>query len=143
MMARMKQDMYWLPSVVLFALGIVDLVRGFMHTFNIHWAAENIAKLDLSAAPQDQLFLLGTFGISNFLTGFIYLLISTRAKEQSPWIILLIPSAYLLGIIGFKFAGLTKAAEFNGQYFMFVYLAVCVLTFIVFLVQRRTLNKTH
>ncbi len=48
--------------------------------------------------PQDQVFLLGVFGISNFLTGFIYLLISRKAKELAPYMLIIIPLTYHLGL---------------------------------------------
>ena len=35
-------------SVVAIALGCLDLVRGFMHTILLEYAATNIAGLDLS-----------------------------------------------------------------------------------------------
>ena len=39
-----------IASYVLIAVGIVDLIRGFMHTFNIQYAATNIAQVDLTSA---------------------------------------------------------------------------------------------
>jgi hypothetical protein len=49
-------------------------------------AARTFAKLDLSVPRQDQLILLGAFGISNFLTGALFHLISTMAAWLSPYI---------------------------------------------------------
>lgn len=54
-----KKDIYYLPSLVLFILGIIDLVRGFMHTFLLRFSAETFAQLNLVTNPNDQLFLLG------------------------------------------------------------------------------------
>lgn len=132
-----KKDIYLMSATVLLILGIFDLVRGFMHTFNIHWTAANVARLDLSVAGGDQLFLLGTFGISSWLTGILYIFLSRKAKEFSPYIIIIIQLSYLIGYIGFKFAGLSKHAEFNGLYFMMVYLWACVLTSIKFVYDKR------
>ena len=131
-MNKKIKDLYHLPSVVLFILGILDIIRGFMHTFNIHWAATNIAKLDLSFATQDQLFLLATFGISNYFTGFLFVIISKKAKKLSPYVIILIPLTYLLGIVAINFVSIQKTSEFNGQYFMLSYFGVCVITFLIF-----------
>lgn len=128
---RLK-DIYYIPSKVLFILGIVDIIRGFMHTFNINWSAENIAKLDL-AAGGDQLLLLGVFGISNFLTGIIFILVSCKAKNLSPHIVAIIPIAYSIGIVGLKVSNITMNSEFNGQYFMLVYVGICILTFIKYI----------
>ena len=75
---------YALPARVLLGLGLYDLLRGFMHTYALHWSAVTIAGFNVDTTPVDQFFMLGTFGISNFLTGFIYLLISKRAPQLSP-----------------------------------------------------------
>jgi hypothetical protein len=82
-----------LASTVLFILGLVDLLRGVLHSFFVDWAVRTFAKLDLSVARQDQLTLLGAFGISNLLTGFIYILISRKAKPLSKYVLLMIPCA--------------------------------------------------
>lgn len=58
--------------IVLACLGVIDLVRGFLHTFLVEHSAVKIAGMDLAHSGQDQLMLLGSFGISNFLTGAIY-----------------------------------------------------------------------
>ncbi len=120
-----------LPSVVLFVLGLMDLMRGFLHTFRVHWAARTFAKLDLSAARQDQLTLLGAFGISNFLTGALFLLISTMAHFLSAYVLLAILCAYAFGAIGLKTSGVRRESAFNGRYFMMGYLAVCLVTLVV------------
>ena len=131
------KDIYWLPSTVLFFIGILDVIRGFMHTFLLTWSATNIAKLDLVNGSSDQLFLLGVFGISNYLTGFIYFLISRKARELSSYVLIIIPLTYLLGMIGIRSGGVQGQAAFNGQYFMFVYFGICAITFLTFLFQKR------
>lgn len=141
MKAKFK-DIYWLPSSVLCFLGILDLIRGFMHTFLLRWSAVHVAGFDPAATPPDQLFLLGVFGISNFLTGFLYLLINRRGREITPYVLIIIPITYLLGIAGIKIAGVQMQAAFSGQYFMFAYLALCVITFIVFRIQRYAAKKS-
>lgn len=131
-----KPNIYKIPTIVLFFIGLYDLLRGFMHTFLLTWSAANIAKFDIASTPQDQIFLLGVFGISNFLTGFIYLLICKKAKELSPYVLIIIPLTYLLGIIGIRFGGIRAKAAFDGQYLMYIYFGICTLTFIVFLFQK-------
>lgn len=131
------RDIFRLPATVLFGLGIVDLIRGFMHTFLLRWAGVHIAGFDPVTTPPDQFFLLGAFGISNILTGFLYLLISRKARELSPYVLAIIPASYLLGTIGIGVAGVQAQAAFPGKYFMMVYFAVCLVTVAVFLVQRR------
>jgi len=112
-------------AIVLFCLGLLDLIRGFMHTFNINWASANIAKID---PHPDALMLMGSFGISNFLTGFIYLYIVWKVKEKASIILFLIPAAYFIGVVGMKLSGIYMQSEFNGQYMMYVYMAICVLS---------------
>ena len=138
------RDVYRLPATVLFILGIVDLVRGFMHTFALRWAGVHIAGFDPVSTPSDQFFMLGAFGISNVLTGFLYLLISRRARELSPYVLAIIPGTYLLGMIGIGVAGVQGQSAFNGKYFMMVYLGACVVTVAVFLMQRGAQrNRMH
>lgn len=130
------RDVYRVPATVLFVLGIVDLIRGVMHTFLLRWAGVHIAGFDPVTTPSDQFFMLGAFGISNFLTGFLYLLISRKARELSPYVLAIIPATYLLGVIGITVAGVQAQAVFGGRYLMFVYFAVCVVTVAGFLAQR-------
>ena len=118
-----------LPSNVLFFFGLVDLLRGTLHTFFVHWASQTFAKLDLSAAGQDQLMLLSAFGASNLLTGMIYLLVSRKAQALSKYVLLLIPCAYALGVVGMRSSGVTPQAAFLGKYFMFAYFGICLGTF--------------
>ena len=143
MMISSGRDVFRLPAMVLFGLGIVDLFRGIMHTLLLRWAGVNIAGFDPVTTPPDQFFLLGAFGISNILTGFLYLLISRKARELSPYVLAIIPAAYLLGVIGIGVAGVQSQAAFPGKYFMMVYFAVCLVTVAVFLVQRRADRKAR
>jgi len=45
----------------------------------------------------------------------------------------MIPLAYPVGIIGLKSAAVNAKAEFNGKYFMVVYMAICIITFAKFI----------
>ena len=116
--------------VVVAGLGVVDLVRGFLHTFLVKHSAVAIAGMNLAESGQDQLMLLGAFGISNFLTGAIFLAVAWKAKDLAPTVLILIPLAYLLGILAFKLNDISPQAAFPGRYFMLGYLAVCVITFV-------------
>lgn len=121
-----KEGALKLAVTALIVIGGLDLFRGFMHTFNIWWASENIAKMSQTA---DTMFLMNTFGISNFLTGAIFLLIAKKAKELAPYILVLIPLVYALGIISSHITGVAamQESEWNGQYFMFSYFALIIL----------------
>jgi hypothetical protein len=134
----MKKDIFWLPATVLFFIGGLDVLRGFMHTFLLTWSATNIAKLDMTTGSGDQVFLLGVFGISNFLTGFIYFLISRKARELSPYVLIIIPLTYLLGLIGIRSGNVHGQSAFEGQTFMLAYLGVCIITSIVSQFQKIT-----
>jgi hypothetical protein len=135
-MKEKMKDIFWLPSIVLFFIGVLDVIRGFMHTFLLTWSAANIAKFNMATAPKDQIFLLGVFGISNFLTGFIYFLISRKAKELSPYVLIIIPLTYLFALIGIWSGGVHGQAAFEGKYFMLVYFGICIITFISFQFQK-------
>jgi hypothetical protein len=143
MKEKMKKDIFWLSATVLFFIGGLDVLRGFMHTFLLTWSATNIAKLDMTAGSGDQVFLLGVFGISNFLTGFIYLLISRKARELSPYMLIIIPLTYLLGLIGIWSGKVHGQADFEGKYFMLAYLGICILTFMSFQLQKVTQSRTQ
>ena len=97
-----RQD---LPARVLFGLGIYDLIRGVMHTLLLRWSGIHVAGFDPSSTPVDQFFMLGAFGISNLLTGCLFLLISRRAPELSVWILGIIPATYLVGLLGIRSSG--------------------------------------
>lgn len=113
-----------LNALFLLIIACLDVVRGFMHTFLNGFASEHIAMID---AHPDALFLLGVFGISNFVTAMIYFVIYKKAKQIAPYVLLAIFFGYLLGIIGIRTDGLRMQSAFNGQYMMFVYLAFTLI----------------
>jgi hypothetical protein len=129
-----------IASVVLFGIAIMDLIRGYMHTYNVHHAAENMAGIELSS---DSLVLMGAFGISNFLTGFLYFLIIFKAKELVPYVLLLIPLSYMIGGYGLmKISGVVMESPFRGQHMMKIYLSICLLTAIFYFISQIKLKKT-
>jgi hypothetical protein len=120
--------------IVLIVLGCIDLMRGFMHTVLLEYAALNIAGLDLTVAASDQLRLLGTFGISNWITGITYILIGLKAKNISLHILGLIPVVYGLSMIAMKInmAGYADTqADWGGIALMIPYMGVCIVSFII------------
>ena len=132
---------YAFPARVLLGLGLYDLLRGFMHTYVLRWSAVNIAGFNVDTTPIDQFFMLGTFGISNFLTGFIYLLISKRAPQLSPYILGLIPGSYLIGLIGIWSNGIYGTSQYAGQYLLYIYFSICIATLAIFLINEHPLQK--
>ncbi|HEY4313129.1 MAG TPA: hypothetical protein VGN12_26990 [Pirellulales bacterium] len=117
---------------------MIDLVRGVLHTFFVQHSAVDIAGLDLAHSGQDQLLLLGAFGISNFLTGALFLAVAWKARSLVPTVLAIIPSAYLLGFIAFRLNHIMPEAAFPGRTFMLAYSSVCVLALVACLVVMRT-----
>jgi hypothetical protein len=122
-------------SIVVIALGCIDIARGFIHTILLEFAATNIAGLDLSTAlAGDLLQLMGTFGVSNYLTGAMLILIGWKARPLALAMLGIIPVAYVIGVIAIRANSAAHApsqAAWGGARPMMVYLAVCAITFIV------------
>jgi hypothetical protein len=125
-----------LPARVLFGLGIYDLIRGVMHTVLLRWSGIHVAGFDPSTTPVDQFFMLGAFGISNLLTGCLFLLISRRAPELSAWVLGIIPATYLAGLLGIRSSGVYGTLTYGGQYLMYVYFAICIGTLLIHVAER-------
>ncbi|MDF1827883.1 MAG: hypothetical protein P1U39_06345 [Legionellaceae bacterium] len=121
-------------STVTLVLGCLDLVRGFMHTFKLEYAALHIAKLNLSTPEaSDLLQLLGVFGVSNYITGIMLILVALRARELALVMLFVIPLAYVVGGIETMHNSHMYAASqaaWGGRNFMFIYLIICVVTFV-------------
>lgn len=131
---KIRKEVPKFVSIVLIILGCVDLVRGFIHTVLLEYAAINIAGLDLTTAASDQLRLLGTFGISNWITGVAFIIIGLKAKQISLYIIGLIPIAYGLSTIAIKINTADYAASqanWGGSVPMLIYMGICIITFII------------
>src|SRR5262249_3702172 len=107
--------------IILACLGLVDLVRGVLHTFFVEHSAVEIAGLNLAHSGQDQLLLLGAFGISNFLTGAIFIAVALKARQLVPTVLAIIPAAYLLGFVAFRLNDIAPEAAFPGRKFMLAY----------------------
>ena len=129
-------------SVIAISLGSLDLIRGLMHTILIKFAATNIAGLDLSTSQAgDLLVLMGSFGISNYISGIALILLGWKSRDLA-WIMLgVIPAAYLVGGLAIRYYSadfaISKSA-WGGKSMMVVYMAICLLTFLYGLWKRRT-----
>ena len=98
-------------SIVVIILGCLDIVRGFMHTIVLEYAATNIAGLDLSTSlAGDLLQLMGAFGISNYLTGTMLILIGWKARPLALLMLGAIPMAYAIGGMGIRISAITFVA---------------------------------
>lgn len=116
-----------IASAFLLVLGCMDLFRGLAHTFMIHWANDTFAHLDLSVNGNDQLVLLSAFGISNWLTGMLFILIAFKAKALASTALVMILIAYALGWLGMQYAGVYPESDFYGRFIMMGYFGVCAL----------------
>ncbi len=111
--------------IIMFLLGCLDLIRGFMHTVMLEHAAANIMGLNLSVARDDQLLLLGTFGISNFITGIFLIMISLKARNLVGSVYLMIPTSYFVG--GFFIRQVAQStSRLGGLPMMNTYIILCL-----------------
>ena len=130
-------------SIMAVLLGVIDLLRGFMHTVVLPYSATHIASLDLSGptAP-DLLRLLGLFGISNYITGATLILTGLYARPIALVLLGLIPAFYGLGLLTIHAAMNPyppSTAQWGGRPFMIVNLSLYVLTFLagIFVLRQR------
>jgi hypothetical protein len=125
-----KKTAQRISNVVLLLAGVMDIRRGVAHTFNVRYSAEHLAGIE---PISDSLVLMGAFGISNFLSGFIYFLVIWKAKHLAPYILLLIPICYFIGGLGMKYQDVQVESAFVGRYMMAVYLSICLITSLAYL----------
>ena len=121
-------------SVVAIVQGCVDLIRGFMHTILLDYAATNIAGLDLSTSlAGDLLQQMGAFGISNTLIGIMLILIGWKERPLALNMLGVIPVVYAIGFMAIKINSAPYApsqADLGGAQPMLIYLAISSITFI-------------
>ena len=118
-------------SVVAFALGVLDLVRGVSHTLLSSYAASDVAGLDLSGPTGlDQLVLMNAFGAANFLSGAALIYLSLKDRLGTLLFLAVIPLAYLMAGIGLRLNGadLVGQGVFPGRYMMAGYISLCFIT---------------
>jgi hypothetical protein len=81
----------------------------------------------------DLLQMMGAFGISNYLTGVMLILIGWRARSLALAMMGVIPVGYVVGVVGIKVNSAPYAAsqaDWGGVPMMMVYLTVCAVTFV-------------
>lgn len=131
-------------SIVTILIGCYDLLRGFMHTINLGYASTQIAGLDLSGSTAyDQLQVMATLGMSNFVSGVALILIGLNARKIALIMLGTIPASYAVGIVSLRYHGADVApsqANWGGAIPLMVYLAICAITFIAGLVMTQ-MNK--
>ena len=123
--------------IVLMFFGLFNLVRGFMHTILVEYAAANIAGLDLSFAREAQLLLLMNYGFSNFLMGIVLILIALKARNLVPSMILLVSIFSAIGGVTVELTNPT--ADFTGRFLAIVYFTAGIVSLIgIYLHRKRT-----
>jgi hypothetical protein len=135
-------------SVIAVLLGVYDLLRGFMHTILLKYSALHIAGLDLSTATaSDQLRLLGAFGIGNYETGIMLILMGLFARPLAFIMLGVTPALYFIGFLSIRhhLEGLPpSAAQWGGMEPMVVYLGIALTTFLLgllSLIRQRALRE--
>lgn len=119
--------------ILMIGFGCFNLIRGFIHTFMLEFAALNIFVIDLSGGVDNQMFLLGTFGISNYITGIMFILIGLKARHLVPIMLPVIPIIYLGGTALISRTA-TPTAQLGGGPYMLVYFALCIAASIAILI---------
>ncbi|MHA1729561.1 MAG: hypothetical protein ACTSWY_12665 [Promethearchaeota archaeon] len=139
-----KREIPKFTWIVLIAIGCIDLFRGIMHTIFIDEAIALFAHFDLSDPMAGDLMLLMTvFGISNLISGAMSVIIAFKARDMADIALIIIPSAYLIGVISTKINFIVAQSDLLGQYGMIVYLVVCIGTFIATRVKFWLENKKN
>ena len=142
---RERSNVPRLVSIVAIVLGCLDLVRGFMHTILLEYAALNIAGFDLSTPlAGDLLQMMGVFGISNYVTGVMLILLGWKARPLALAMLGVLPLAYAVGVAGIKVNSADYAqsqAAWGGTTMMMVYLSGCVITFVAGCIVAQTRKK--
>jgi hypothetical protein len=122
-------------SIVTIALGAFDLLRGFMHTILLEYAATNIAGLNLTAGQgADLLQLMGAFGISNYLTGIMLIILGWKLRPFALMMLGLLPIIYAIGAVSIRHYTApyeATGAAWGGAPIMRVYLIIAAGTFVV------------
>jgi hypothetical protein len=124
-------------KIILIMAGLMDLIRGFAHTFNVRYSAQHLAGIE---PISDSLVLMSAFGMSNFLTAFTYFLVVWKAGHLAPYILLIIPFSYFIGGIGMKFQNVQLESQFQGQYMMSFYLGICFVSGLIFFLSKKSLR---
>lgn len=121
-------------SIAAIFLGCIDIMRGLMHTVLLEFAATDIAGLDLSSSQAgDLLQIMATFGISNYLTGAMLILMGWKARPLALAMLGVIPVAYLIGMVALRLYSVSYSpsqAAWGGIPMVVGYLLLSIITFI-------------
>ena len=77
--------------------------------------------------------MMGTFGISNYITGAMLILVGWKARPLALTMLGVIPAAYIIGVVCIKINSapyMSSQAAWGGAPMMMVYMGVCIVAFI-------------
>jgi len=122
-----KEKALKISVIVLGLIAIYDLIRAYMHTINIWHASESFAQMSQTA---DTMWLMNFQGSLQLMSGLVYLLIVWKAKELSPYVLIINAFANLYHLFSVSVNGVLEmqTSAWNGQYYMYVYVAIVFLT---------------
>ncbi len=121
-------------SVVALVLGCYDLTRAILYTLHLELSALHLSKISLSVTDSAHLLhLLGLFGAFNYIISFMLILTAFMARRLALILLAIIPFAYGMGLLTIKLNAAQyhiAQAGFRSMIPLFVYLSICLLTFI-------------
>ena len=127
--------------ILMVGLGCIDLIRGIIHTILLEFAAINIFVIDTTGGVDNQMFLLGVFGISNYLTGIMFILIGLKARQLVPIMLPIIPITYFGGAALISRVA-NPTAQLGGLSFIQAYFVICIATSLaIFVIEIRKRMK--
>lgn len=121
----------------LLIFGSIDIFRGFMHTFLVKHASENIAEIVKSKYPTKEKnnirVLMSGFGGSNYQTGILKILIASKSDDVLRKNTLLLgPIIAIINAINIRVQNINDLdAAIPGKYFMTVYNISCLILFLL------------
>ena len=77
------------------------------------------------------MILMMSFGATNLITGFIYILIGMKARKFAPIMLTVIPMPYFLTMILSRIKGISTQSALGGLPMMIIYLSVSVTVGVV------------
>jgi hypothetical protein len=125
-------------SIVTLLLGCYDLLRAIKYTLHLELPALQIESLDLSNFEAIRvLHFLAIFGASNYIISIMLILTAFMARRLALIMLAVLPFAYGLGILTIKLNAAEyhlSQASWQSMLPMFIYLSICLVTFIAGLI---------
>tara|TARA_Y100000816_G_C26000688_1_gene522866 strand:+ start:319 stop:759 length:441 start_codon:yes stop_codon:yes gene_type:complete len=117
----------------LLTFGIIDLIRGFLHTVNVEYASEEIAGLvneNMDKETKNNIYMImNAFGTSNLQTGVFKLLIALKKVKIEKQIFLLQFILFLFNNFIIHSKKIDYTAKLPGKKFMSIYSILSLLLY--------------